>query len=59
MAVTIRSSRSKSVLLESGAALAVLSTDLDLDADQVHALRIVDERSRSMAQGKTPVLTHG
>jgi HK97 family phage portal protein len=39
---------------------AVLTTDLDLDADQVVALQDRwDERSRAMAQGKTPVLTHG
>jgi HK97 family phage portal protein len=39
---------------------AVLSTDLDLDHDQVQALQDRwDERSKGIAQGKTPVLTHG
>jgi HK97 family phage portal protein len=39
---------------------AVISTDLDLDHDQVQALQDRwDERSKGIAQGKTPVLTHG
>jgi HK97 family phage portal protein len=39
---------------------AVISTDMDLDHDQVQALQDRwDERSKGMAQGKTPVLTHG
>jgi len=38
----------------------VISTDLDLDHDQVQALQDRwDERSKGIAQGKTPVLTHG
>jgi len=39
---------------------AVITTDLDLDHDQVQALQDRwDERSKGIAQGKTPVLTHG
>jgi HK97 family phage portal protein len=39
---------------------AVISTDLELDKDQVQALQDRwDERTKSLAQGKTPVLTHG
>jgi phage portal protein BeeE len=39
---------------------AVISTDMDLDHDQVQALQDRwDERSKGIAQGKTPVLTHG
>jgi HK97 family phage portal protein len=39
---------------------AVISTDLDLDIDQVQALQDRwDERSKGLSQGKTPVLTHG
>jgi HK97 family phage portal protein len=39
---------------------AVISTDLDLDADQVQALQDRwDERSKGIGQGKTPLLTHG
>jgi HK97 family phage portal protein len=39
---------------------AVISTDMDLDHDQVQALQDRwDERAKGMAQGKTPVLTHG
>jgi HK97 family phage portal protein len=39
---------------------AVITTDLDLDHDQVQALQDRwDERSKLIGQGKTPVLTHG
>ena len=39
---------------------AVLSTDLALDKDQTQALRDRwDEQTKGMAQGKTPILTHG
>lgn len=39
---------------------AVLSTDLTLDKDQVQQLRERwDEQTRGLAQGKTPILTHG
>ena len=39
---------------------AVLSTDLDLDKDQVQALRDRwNEQSRGINQGQTPILTHG
>jgi HK97 family phage portal protein len=39
---------------------AVITTDMDLDHDQVQALQDRwDERSKGIAQGKTPVLTHG
>ena len=39
---------------------ATLQTDMDLDKDQVQALRDRwDEQSRGINQGKTPILTHG
>jgi len=39
---------------------ATLQTDMDLDKDQVQALRDRwDEQSKGINQGKTPILTHG